>query len=185
MVALPYVQMAAKYLLPGVPAAALLVVLHGARARQPRYPLMVAVLVALGWIAGGAIVVGDTILASSQRGAVDQRITPALRRGATVWAGGQWAFLGYAERTGAKALANTPPLPQHGDLVVISRLSYFGQFDRLPLARELVGVFPDRRCGVFVLNRKLSAGFFSSRFGFLPLGLGCGEVDRYDVYRIP
>ena len=42
LVALPYVHMAAKYLLPGVPAAALLIVLHAARVRQQRYPLTVA-----------------------------------------------------------------------------------------------------------------------------------------------
>ena len=64
MVALPYVHMAAKYLLPGVPAAALLIVLHGDRVRQQRYPLTVALLVALGWISGALIVVGDTTLAS-------------------------------------------------------------------------------------------------------------------------
>jgi hypothetical protein len=184
LAALPYVQMAAKYLLPGVPAAALLIVLHGARTRQRHYPLIVAVLIALGWIAGAAIIVGDAALAGSQRAAVEQHIIPALRAGKSVWAAGQWAFLGYAERAGAKALANTAPLPQAGDLVAVSRLSYYGRFDQLPLARELVAVFPDRRCGLFVLNRGLSAGFFSTRFGFLPFAVGCGEVDRYDVYRI-
>ena len=47
LVALPYVHMAAKYLLPAVPAAALLVVLHGAHARQKPYPLTVALLIAM------------------------------------------------------------------------------------------------------------------------------------------
>jgi hypothetical protein len=182
--ALPYVQMAAKYVLPGVPAAALLIVLHAARARQPHYPLTIALLVAIGWIAGAAVVVGDATLAGSQRAAVEQHIAPAIASGRTVWAGGQWAFLGYAERAGAKPLANTPPWPQPGDQVLISRLSYFGHFDRIPLARELVAVFPDRLCGLFVLNRRLSAGFYSSRFGFLPFAIGCGEIDRYDVYRL-
>src|SRR5262249_13350294 len=101
-----------------------------------------------------------------------------------VWAGGQWAFLEYAQRAGARALANTAPLPAHGDYVVISRLSYYGHFDELPLQREYLYSKVDRRCGVFVLNRELHAGFFSNRFGYLPFAIGCGEVDRYDVYRV-
>ena len=144
MIALPYVHMAAKYLLPGVPAAALLIVLHAARVRQPRYPLIVALLVALGWISGALIVVGDTTLASSQREAVNRLIAPRIRRGLKVWAGGQWAFLAYAEDAGARALANTPPLPEPGDTIVVSRLDYYGKLDRLPFRRELLNTQTDR-----------------------------------------
>jgi hypothetical protein len=183
LAAIAYVQMAAKYLLPGIPAAALLIVLHGARVRHPRYPLTIALLIALGWISGAMIIVGDTTLANSQRRAVLERIAPALRHGRTVWAGGQWAFLHYAQLAGAKALGNTPPLPQPGDIVVISRLDYFGRFAEMPFQRDLVSTVIDRRCGVFVLNRKLAAGFYSTRFGFLPFAVGCGEVNRYDFYR--
>jgi len=184
MIALPYVHMAAKYLLPGVPAAALLIVMHADRIRQPRYPLIVALLVALGWISGALIVVGDTTLASSQREAVDRLIAPRIRRGLKVWAGGQWAFLAYAEDAGARALANTPPLPEPGDTIVVSRLDYYGMLDRLPFRRELLNTQPDRRCGVFVLNRRLSAGFYSIRFGYLPFAIGCAEVNAYDIYRV-
>jgi hypothetical protein len=184
MVALPYVYMGAKYLLPGVPAAALLIVLHAARVRQRRYPLTVALLVAMGWICGALIVVGDTTLASSQRAAVDRLITPRIHRGVTVWAGGQWAFLGYAEKAGAQALANTPPLPGPGDIIVVSRLDYYGRLLRLPIRLELLNTQTDRRCGVFVLNRRLGAGFYSNRFGYLPFAIGCGEVNAYDLYRV-
>ena len=184
MVALPYVYMSAKYLLPGVPAAALLIVRHAARSRQPRHPLTVALLVALGWISGALIVVGDTTLASSQREAVDRLIAPRIRRGLRVWAGGQWAFLGYAEDAGAKALGNTPPLPEPGDTIVVSRLDYYGMLDRLPVRRELLNTRTDRHCGVFVLNRRLKAGFYSNRFGYLPFAIGCGEVNAYDLYRV-
>ena len=184
MVALPYVYMGAKYLLPGVPAAALLIVLHAARVRQRRYPLTVALLVAMGWICGALIVVGDTTLASSQREAVDRLIAPRIHRGLTVWAGGQWAFLAYAEDAGAQALANTPPLPGPGDIIVVSRLDYYGMLLRLPIRLELLNTQTDRRCGVFVLNRRLGAGFYSNRFGYLPFALGCGEVNAYDLYRV-
>jgi hypothetical protein len=182
--ALPYVYMSAKYLLPGVPAAALLIVLHAARVRQPRYPLIVALLIAAGWICGAAIIVGDTTLADSQRRAVQERMAPAIRRGRTVWAGGQWAFLEYAQRAGAQTLGNTPPLPQPGDTVVVSRLDYFGLFDKMPFQRDLVSTTRDWRCGIFVLNRRLGAGFYSNRFGYLPFAVGCGEVNRYDTYRV-
>jgi hypothetical protein len=184
MIALPYVYMGAKYLLPGVPAAALIVVLHAARVRQQRYPLTIAILVALGWIAGAFIVWGDTTLAASQREAVDRLIVPRIRRGWKVWAGGQWAFLAYAEDAGAAALGNTPPLPSPGDTIVVSRLDYYGMLNRLPIHRELLYTQIDRRCGAFVLNRHFGAGFYSNRFGYLPFALGCGEVNAYDVYRV-
>jgi hypothetical protein len=184
LVALPYVYIGAKYLLPGVPAAALLIVFHAARVRQRRYPLTVALLVATGWICGALIVVGDTTLASSQREAVDRLIAPRIRRGLTVWAGGQWAFLAYAEEAGAQALANTPPLPGPGETIVVSRLDYYGRLLSLPLRLELLNTQIDRRCGVFVLNRRLGAGFYSNRFGYLPFAIGCGEVNAYDLYRV-
>ena len=184
LIAAPYVHMAAKYLLPGVPAMALLVVLHGAKLQPQRFRFLTALLIAAGGAAGLLIVVGDSTLAGSQRAAVEQLVTPAVQRGRTVWAGGQWAFLYYAQRAGAKALANQPPLPQSGDAIVISRLDYYGMLDRLPLDLDLVRVKPDTRCGVFILNRPHAAGFYSIRFGYLPFALGCGEVNRYDVYRV-
>jgi hypothetical protein len=184
LVALPYVQMGAKYLLPGVPAAALLIVLHAARVHQRRYRMTVALLVALGWISGALIVIGDTTLASSQREAVERLIVPRIHSGATVWAGGQWAFLAYAEDAGAKALANTPPLPDPGDYIIVSRLNYFGQLGRMPIRLEPLDTLTDERCGVFVLNRELGAGFFSNRWGYMPFAIGCAAVDNYDLYRV-
>jgi hypothetical protein len=184
LVALPYVYMSAKYLLPGVPAAALLIVLHAARERQRRYPLTVAILIALGWISGALIIVGDTTLASSGRNAAEREVPRLLRSGATVWAGGQWAFLEYAQRAGARALGNQLPLPRAGDYALISRLDYYGKFDRMPFGRDLLYSTRDVRCGVFVLNRALHAGFFSNRFGYLPFSFGCTELNRYDLYRV-
>jgi hypothetical protein len=184
LVAAPYVHMAAKYLLPGVPAAALLVVMHGARLQPHRFRFVTALLIAAGGICGILIVAGDATLAGSQRAAVDQLVAPRIRQGKTVWAGGQWAFLGYAQRAGARPLANTAPLPQPGDFIVVSRLDYYGKLDTLPLRLDLVNVKPDDRCGVFVMNRRFSAGFYSIRFGYLPFALGCTQLNRYDVFRV-
>jgi hypothetical protein len=184
LVVLPYVFLAPKYLLPGIPAAALIIVLDASRRRQPRFPLTASILLAAGWIAGALIVAGDTTLANAQRAAAERIVHGAKQRGATIWAGGQWAFLEYAQRAGGQALANTAPLPRPGDFVVISRLSYYGNFDKSPLRRELLYTIPDRRCGIFVLNRALHAGFFSNRLGYLPFALGCAELDRFDVFRI-
>ena len=52
----------------------------------------------------------------------------------------------------------------------------------MPFQRELVSSFTDRRCGIFVLNRPLAAGFYSIRFGYLPFAIGCSELNRYDEY---
>ena len=54
----------------------------------------------------------------------------------------------------------------------------------MPFGRDLLYSTRDFRCGVFVLNRVLHAGFFSNRFGYLPFSLGCGEVNRFDLYRV-
>jgi hypothetical protein len=176
--------MGAKYLLPGVPAAAILIVLHAARVRQRRYPLTIALLVAIGWISAALIVLGDTALSNSQRNAVNRIVVPRLRRGRQVWAAGQWAFLYYAEEAGARALANTPPLPQPGDEIVVSRLDYYGMLHRLPIRKELLNTQFDERCAVFVMNRRFRAGFYSNRFGYLPFAIGCGELNAYDLYRV-
>ena len=119
--------------------------------------------------------VGDTTLASSQREAVDRLIAPRIHRGLKVWAGGQWAFLAYAEDAGAKALANTPPLPDPGDTIVVSRLDYYGMLDRLPIRRELLHTRTDRRCGVFVLNRRWAPGFIPSASGTCRSPSGAGK----------
>ena len=87
-----------------------------------------------------------------------------MRRGTQVWAGGQWAFLAYAEDAGAKALANTPPLPEPGDEIVVSRLDYYGMLNRLPIHKELLNTQFDHRCGVFVLNRRFRAGLLLHPF---------------------
>jgi hypothetical protein len=184
LVALPYVYMAAKYLLPGVPAAALLIVLHAARIRQQRYPLTVAILIAIGWISGAIVIMGGAALAGSGRAEAAREVPRIVRNGGTIWAGGQWSFLEYAQRSGAHALANQPPYPRRGDRVLISRLSYYGKFADLPYDRALLYSTSDYRCGIFVLNRRLHAGFFSNRFGYLPFAFGCAELDRYDMYRV-
>jgi hypothetical protein len=175
--------MAAKYLLPGLPAAALLIVLHSAKVRMRRYPVAIALLIAAGWIAGAAVIVGDTTLANSYRAAVTREVLSRIRQGRTVWAGGSWSFDEYARRAGAKPLANQAPFPSPGDFVVISAKEYNGKFEELPFRREFLYSIGDRRCGVFVLNRDMRAGFYSNRFGYLPFTVGCGEINRFDVYR--
>jgi hypothetical protein len=54
----------------------------------------------------------------------------------------------------------------------------------MPFGRDLLYSTRDLRCGVFVLNRVLHAGFFSNRFGYLPFSVGCAELNRYDLYRV-
>ena len=75
-------------------------------------------------------------------------------------------------------------MPQPGDFIVVSRLDYFGKLNTLPLRLDPINVRQDDRCGVFVMNRRLSAGFYSNRFGYLPFALGCAQLNRYDVFRV-
>ena len=54
----------------------------------------------------------------------------------------------------------------------------------MPIHLEPVDAWTDDRCGVFVLNRELGAGFFSNHWGYLPFAIGCEAVDTYDTYRV-
>ena len=65
--------------------------------------------------------------------------------------------------------ANTPPLPQPGDEIVVSRLDYYGMLDRLPIHKELLNTQFDSRCGVFVLNRRFRAGLLFHPLRLSPL----------------
>jgi hypothetical protein len=179
-----YIQLPSKYLLPSVPAAAILVVRLIPEARRETvrwlFPAMAAAEVILGLL----IVLGVRDLAQTQRQAVESLVKPRIAMGQHVWFAGHWGFQWYAEKTAARAVTRRPPLPQPGDIIVVSLADHprFAQewtfrtvLDRVPYTGDGIGRVMDLPAGV---------GFFSSSFGYLPWAPGAGEATRFEVWKV-
>jgi hypothetical protein len=179
-----YVQLPSKYLLPSVPAAAILVVRLIPAASRATVRWMFPALAAAEVILGLLILLGVRDLAQTQRQAVETLIRPHIAMGQRVWFAGHWGFQWYAEDAGAEPVTRRPPLPQPGDIIVVSEADYplFAQdwtartvLDRVPYTGDSVGRIMDLAAG---------AGFFSNRFGYLPWAPGAGEANRFEVWRV-
>jgi len=179
-----YVQLPSKYLLPSVPAAAILVVRLIPAASRATVRWMFPALAAAEVILGLLILLGVRDLAQTQRQAVETLIRPHIAMGQRVWFAGHWGFQWYAEDAGAEPVTRRPPLPQPGDIIVVSEADYplFAQdwtartvLDRVPYTSDSVGRIMDLAAG---------AGFFSNRFGYLPWAPGAGEANRFEVWRV-
>ena len=117
-----YVHLSSKYLLPSMPAVAVLLagLIPEARPGMVRW-LFPSVAVA-GTVLGVLILLGVRDLATIERRAVTDLVEPYTRAGQRVWFAGHWGFQWYAEHAGALPATLGPPAPQPGDIVVISKI---------------------------------------------------------------
>jgi hypothetical protein len=178
-----YVHLPSKYLLPSVPAAAILVVRLIPLARRETTRWLLPATVAWGVILGLLILLGTRDLAATQRGAVAELITPHVKAGERVWFAGHWGFQWYAELAGASPVTLQPPMPVPGDIIVVSEID-LPRFPRTWSARQVLQhvTYPNRAGRVMDLQSR--AGFFSSIFGYLPWTWGSGEANRFEVWRV-
>jgi hypothetical protein len=178
-----YFHLPSKYLLPSVPAAAILVVrLRPESARAGARWLMPSV-VAAGVVLGFLILAGIRDLAETQRTAVNELVVPRIQAGENVWIAGHWGFQWYGERAGAIPMTMEPPLPHAGETIVVSLI------DRAFLTRkfsdrEVVRHFcyPSSRFGR-VMDFDARAGFFSNLYGDLPWVWGSAESSCFEVWQ--
>jgi hypothetical protein len=175
-----YVQLPPKVLVPSAPAMALL----AARQLQPDgpvnrgYPLLIVPAV-LGLLLGVLIIRADTALGEVGQ-AGGRRVAEYRHRGGRIWMDGHWGFQWYAMRAGAEPMANTPPYPMPGDIVVAgpgSRLVYALFPRKTLLSREVFAQAGGRVHGN-------GAGFFTNLAGPLPWIWGREEIGRIEVWRI-
>ena len=186
LIALPiaiYTHLPSKYLVPSAPAAAILV----ARALESRtrgfaHTLLGATLVA-GITLGVLVIRADAAFAELGRRAAAELIAPNVAAGWTVWFDGHWGFQWYAERAGARALTSTKPQPSHGDLIVSGVRSMGQKLEYFP-QRKLRGVLEDTAPGGRVMSKRLGAGFYSTRWGFLPWAYGDDLRDRFELWQL-
>jgi hypothetical protein len=179
-----YVHLPSKYLLPSVPAAAILVVRAMPEAQRAVTRWLMPAVVAAGVVLGLLILIGIRDLAETQRRAVVELIDPQIKTGEQVWFAGHWGFQWYAEKAGAKAVTLEPPLPQFGDVIVVSEIDF--PFFEQRWTRKRV---QKRLCYAStpwgrVMDFEGHAGFFSSPFGYLPWVWGSGEASCFEVWKV-
>jgi hypothetical protein len=179
-----YIHLPPKYLLPSVPAAAILVVRLLPEARQTAARWIIPAAVAAGAVLGLMILLGIRDLALTQRRAVAELIDPAIKQGERVWFAGHWGFQWYAEAAGASPVTIEPPLPQSGDTVIVSEID-FPRFAREWTGRRVLRrvCYASSSVGR-VMDFEARLGFFSSPYGYLPWKWGSRESNCFEVWRI-
>ena len=158
-----YVQFAPKYLLPALPAAAILAA-YGLDRIASRARIL-ALLAGVGAALGFLILQADARMAGTARAAAAKLIQPRVHAGERVWFAGHWGFHWYAEAAGAVPLTVHPPFPLRGDIVVSSSVDRPAGL--LPLVpRTLIETFGSTKPSGQVMS--LHAGFYSDLWGLLP-----------------
>jgi hypothetical protein len=178
--------MATKFLVPSVPAYALILVIL-ARERSPVNIWIWRALPVAGLGLGMLIVAADTRAANLARAAV-QAWVPSLKEGGhRVWFLGQWGFQWYAELDGARCFNPASPMSAHpGDFVLVDIMS---NLDRpfparlYPGARR-VGVISDTKAGGLVMDAPRNVGFYSDGSGPLPWGWEPAGSLRFELWRL-
>lgn len=190
-----YIHFAPKYLVPSMPAIAIL--LARALCRRPGLlwqrdrddpPPQTMQRLLYGTIFGGAllsllIVHADAAFADLGRRAAADFIAPRVARGERVWFCGHWGFQWYAQQAGGLPMTREPPLPQPGDLVVASQRADCYHLPRYP-QRERLATLSDDSIGGRAMASEVGASFFSNGGGFLPWMVSWEPLDRYDLYRL-
>jgi 4-amino-4-deoxy-L-arabinose transferase-like glycosyltransferase len=174
-----YVQIAPKYLLPALPAAAVIAA-YGLQGLKPRRTVL-AGLAGAGTALGLLILTADARMAGAARAAAAQLIRPRVQAGERVWFAGHWGFHWYAENAGAEPLSVDPPFPSAGDFVVSSTVDRpVGLLPLLP--RTLVETWGDLAPSGQVMSRH--AGFYSDLWGLLPWWWERPEGSGFHVWRV-
>jgi hypothetical protein len=174
-----YIHLPSKYLLPSVPAAALLVVRLIPEGRRWLIPSIAAA----GAVLGLLILIGVRDLAQTQRRAVAELIDPAIKANERVWFAGHWGFQWYAEKAGASPATLEGRSPNPGDTIVVSEID-FSRYSRSEIPRKVVRQFCYTSSGVGrVMDFQARAGFFSSPYGYLPWVWGAGEASCFQVWK--
>ncbi len=183
-----YLHLPSKYLVPSVPAVAILIVQamaqrDPARNRVARW--LAPAIAVTGAVLGILILLGIRDLAESQRRAADELVFPLIQRGERVWYTGHWGFHWYAEQAGASAFTVSSLSDIHpGDVIVISEIDG-SSILRSNVAHEVLQTisYPSGAPGR-VMNFAARAGFFSNSYGYLPWVPGKGELTRFQVWQI-
>lgn len=182
--AIIYLHLPSKYLLPSVPAAAMLIARLVPEAQRATVQWLIPSVATAGALLGLLILLGVRDLAETQRRAVAELIEPRVQRGEHVWFAGHWGFQWYAELAGAAPVTLEPPLPLIGETVVVSEIN-FPAFARKWTNRKVERrlCYKSSRIGR-IMDYQGGAGFFSNPWGYLPWAPGPGEASCFEVWTV-
>jgi hypothetical protein len=174
-----YVQIAPKYLLPVLPAVAILAA-NGLDRLAARRAILTG-LVAAGATLGLLLLAADARMAGTARSAAAHLIRPRVQAGERVWFAGHWGFHWYAEAAGAVPLSVDGPVPTPGDIVVASSVDRsVGLLPVLP--RVLIETWGTSAPTGQVMSRH--AGFYSDLWGLLPWWWEPPLGPEFQVWRV-
>ena len=182
LIALPaafYVHLPSKYLVPSMPAAAILLV--RAAATRGRFGRTIVGLTLLYGLSLSLLMLhADDEHSEIGRhgGEIVQRY---VDRGTRVWSDGGWGFEWYALRAGATPLTNFPPWARAGDVIVST---YTGLIADRYINKTLIEHWVDETPGGRIQNPESGACFYSDICGFLPWSWSRIEVGHINVWQI-
>jgi hypothetical protein len=178
-----YIQLPSKYLLPSVPAAAILITRLTRETRPESMRWLLPAVAATGAVLALFILLGVRDLANIQNRAVSDLILPRVLNGDRVWFAGHWGYQWYAELAQATPVTFKPPLPRPGDLIVVSAIDSTRVVRDWTARRVLQSIsYPSALPGR-VMDMAAGAGFFSSAYGYLPWVWGMGDASRFEVWQ--
>lgn len=177
-----YVHLPCKYIVPSIPAAAILLagMLPSARPAVERWltgaALAASVAVSL------LVLVGTRDLALAQRQAARELVAPRVQAGERVWFTGHWGFQWYAEAAGAQPAVWLGDVPQPGDTVVVSLIDqgpFVQKWTQKSVVARVTYDHPGR-----VMDKHAGAGFFTNGYGWLPWVWAKGDANVFEVWKI-
>jgi hypothetical protein len=171
LIALPmivYMRLPSKYLVPCVPAAAILLAVRISKSSRAIQFAAVG-LVLVGAALGITILRADADFAGLARRAVAEGISEQIHAGHRAWYSGQWALTWYAEHAGATCLSIYAPYPAPGDVVIAGELEGgVGLVAHLNKKLRLLQTIQVTEPGVRIMNPMARVGFYSNDIGYLP-----------------
>jgi hypothetical protein len=180
LVALPYIHLPVKLLVPCAPAAALLVadILPAFRWRKTALCAMVAI----GTVFGSMVLHADYRFAEMGRQAAERLVKPQVASGHRVWIASEWGLYWYALKAGGQVLW-TNDVPARGDYLVRGELEgYPVTIERLPPAIR-VEIFRMGGPGGRTMSPRDNAGLYSNWYGDLMWAWGTGEWNHYELWQ--
>jgi hypothetical protein len=189
---------AARNLLPMIPALAILVAMRPARdeasggrkysAAQEQKPLPLApfaVASALGLAVGVVAMWADADWAGGVRRTAGELAAKYQAEGKQVYFQGHWGFQYYMERAGAKAQDFRNPVPGASTIVVVPANNTNIEPRAIP-GWQLLDVRKETAGGGLYVNDPVSsAGFYCHIMGLLPLALAVETPDQYYILQPP
>lgn len=179
-----YLHMAAKYLVPSVPAYSLFLAALS-RNSAPLSRWMWRALPVAGVAFGMLIVMADTRAANMARFAIEKWLPPLEGHAHRILFQGQWGFQWYAESHGAACfnpVASGSAEP--GDFVIVDRIGSRPFPRKLYPGARLVDVVASSTPGGSLLDAQNDVGFYSDGFGRLPWSWEPAGKLRFELWQM-